>query len=152
MKFPHPSRTLPPRRRDLGWWLRCLLILLLLADQVAAPLHHHHHDSGVDGLAWQGAVLAGEQPAASATGHGGDPTAALYHATTVLRADARAPLDRALAEGEHDRPLLALVAALVLALGLAAGAQRVARPRPPRRPRTLFRSLPPANRAPPALA
>lgn len=156
----HRSRAASPRRSVAAWgfWLaRWMLVLLLMADQVGAPLHHHRHDSGVDN-SWLTATVAlehGQDQGSESDSHVEDSDHGQHfgHATLVVRNASETLQIAQLAEDDargtdHALALIQFVTALTLLAPIEA-----AHGLPPPYWRSpdlgVFRSLPPAGRAPP---
>lgn len=126
------------------WLLRWLLVLVLMWDQVGSPLHHHHHDSGVDGSALTTSHVDGEADAL----HVEDADGSLEFSHAVMAVRPQPQLGAVAADRSDGVDLGQVVHAPANAVPLA---DPQSLPwldaRPP--PRSSYRSLPPAGRAPP---
>lgn len=158
----HRSCPTPSRRSVAAWgfWLaRWLLVLLLIADQLSAPLHQHRHDSGVDS-SWLAALTEhghgpDQRSLPDSNSHAEDSEHGEHfgHATLAVRNSSETLQIAQLAEDDargtdHALALIQFITALTLLAPIEA-----AHGLPPPYWRSpdlgVFRSLPPAGRAPP---
>jgi hypothetical protein len=132
--------------------LKWVLVLLMVVDQVGSPMHQHRHDSGFD-VAYLGAFggshhSQGESGATHADERVYDDTYA--HSTLAIRQATASQLSVPPTDDDHVSWILISTVLAFLALA-SVNDKSLLRPfarwRAPCK--TIYRSLPPAGRAPP---
>lgn len=136
------------------WALKWMMVVMMIVDQVGAPLHRHHHDSGVD-AAYAAAASANHHDDFVDETHadGSAHHDAFAHSTLAVRQASTAQLSVAPTAADDDGQVTWLIVTSVLALLALASLKEESLIRPFVRWRaphiSIYRSLPPAGRAPP---
>ena len=151
----HRQRASQGRVAAWGWWaLKWMMVLLMIVDQVGSPLHRHHHDSGVDAAHVGASSGSHHDHVDAATTHVNerDHHEMFAHSTLAVRQAVSSQLSVAPTAADDGQFTWILISSVLAFLSRASVKdKRLLRPfarwRAPCK--TIYRSLPPAGRAPP---